>query len=43
MNIIIIVSRGHAKKFNVPRSGQDEPNDDYASAKSGRSKKLTDR
>jgi hypothetical protein len=40
---IIIGARGHPKKFNVPHSSQDEPNDDNASRKSWRSEKLTDR
>jgi hypothetical protein len=39
---IIIGARGHPKKFNVPPSSQDEPNDDNASGKSWRSEKLTD-
>jgi hypothetical protein len=44
---IIIGTRGLPKKFNMPHSSQDEPNDDNApgnaSFKSGRSEKLTDR
>jgi hypothetical protein len=44
---IIIGSSGHPKKFNVPHSGHDEPNDDNAPQnapfKFGRSEKLTDR
>jgi hypothetical protein len=40
---IIIGARGHPKKFNVPHSSQDEPNDDNASGKSWRREKLTDR
>jgi hypothetical protein len=40
---IIIGARGLPKKFNVPHSSQDEPNDDNASVKVGRSEKLTDR
>ena len=31
---IIIGARGYPKKFNVPHSSQDEPNDDNASGKS---------
>ena len=31
---IIIGARGHPKKFNVPHSSQDEPNDDNAAGKS---------
>ena len=40
---IIIGARGQPKKFNVPHSSQDEPNDDDAPRKSWRSEKLTDR
>jgi hypothetical protein len=40
---IIIGARGYPKKFNVPHSSQDEPNDDNASGKSWRSEKLADR
>ena len=44
---IIISTRRQTKKFNVPHSSQDEPNDDNApgnvSFKSWRSEKLTDR
>src|SRR6266478_858400 len=39
---IIISARGHPKKFNVPHSSQDEPNDDNSPGKSWRSEKLTD-
>jgi hypothetical protein len=42
MNIVINTSR-HPKKFNVPKSSQEEPNDDNASGESWRSEKLTDR
>jgi hypothetical protein len=35
-------ARGHTKKFNVPHSGQDEPNDDNASGERWGSEKLTD-
>lgn len=40
---IIIGARGHPKKFNVPPSSQDEPNDDNSSGKFWRGEKLTDR
>jgi hypothetical protein len=44
---VIIGARGRPKKFNVPHSRQDEPNDDNASRnvsfKFWRSEKLTDR
>ena len=40
---IIIGARGQPKKFNVPDSSQDQPNDDNSSGKSWRSEKLTDR
>ena len=40
---IIIGARGHPKKFDVPNSSQDEPNDDNASGKCWGSEKLTDR
>jgi hypothetical protein len=40
---IVIGARGQPKKFNVPHSSQDEPNDDNASGKPWRGKKLTDR
>ena len=44
---IIIGARGQPKKFNVPHSSQDEPDDDNASGnalfKFRRSEKLTDR
>src|SRR6266699_6158546 len=44
---IIIGARGQPKKFNVPHSSEDEPNDDDAPGnalfKSGRSEKLADR
>jgi hypothetical protein len=39
---IIIGARRHPKKFNVPHSSQEEPNDDNASGKSWRSEKLAD-
>jgi hypothetical protein len=35
-------ARGHTKKFNVPYSGQDEPNDDNASVECWGGEKLTD-
>jgi hypothetical protein len=35
-------TRRHAKKFNVPHGGQDEPHDDNASTKFRSSKKLAD-
>src|SRR5690242_5125005 len=40
---IIIGARGLPKKFNVPHSSQDEPNDDNAPRKSWHGEKLTDR
>jgi hypothetical protein len=40
---IIIGARGQPKKFNVPHSSQDESNDDNASGKFWRGKKLADR
>src|ERR1700732_2280711 len=40
---IIIGARRQPKKFNVPHSSQDEPNDDNALRKFWRSEKLTDR
>jgi hypothetical protein len=40
---IIIGARGHPKKFDVPHSSQDEPNDDNASGEWWGSEKLTDR
>ena len=39
---IIIGARGQPKKFNVPHSSQDEPEDDDAPRKSWRCEKLTD-
>jgi len=40
---VIIWARGQPKKFNVPHSSQDEPEDDDAPRKSWCSEKLTDR
>jgi len=40
---IVIDARGHSKKFNVPESGQYEPNDHNSPGKCWRSEKLTDR
>jgi hypothetical protein len=40
---IIIGARGQPKKFNVPHSSQDEPNDDNAPGKSWGGEKLTNR
>jgi hypothetical protein len=40
---IILGARRQPKKFNVPHSSQDKPNDDDAPGKCWRSEKLTDR
>jgi hypothetical protein len=40
---IIIGARGSPKKFNVPHSSQNEPNDNNASGECWGSEKLTDR
>jgi hypothetical protein len=40
---IIIGTRRLPKKFNVPHSSQEQPNDDNASGKYWGSEKLTDR
>jgi hypothetical protein len=39
---VIIGTGGQPKKFNVPHSGQDEPEEDDAPGKSGCCKKLAD-
>jgi hypothetical protein len=40
---IIIDARRHPKKFNLPHSSQDEPEDNDEPRKSWRCEKLTDR
>jgi hypothetical protein len=35
-------ARGHAKKFSVPHSSEDEPNDDNASGEFWGNEKLAD-
>jgi hypothetical protein len=40
---IIIGTRRHPKKFNLPHSSQDKPEDNDAPRKSWRCEKLTDR
>jgi hypothetical protein len=40
---ILIGARGSPKKFNVPNSSQDEPNDDDAPGERWVGEKLTDR
>ena len=40
---IVVGARGSPKKFNVPHSSKEEPNDDNASGECWGSEKLTDR